>query len=386
MAAARLDFGMSEPSAERLLGSRRRLAGTWRCSSATIVDVLISLTPRRPPATRRGTRSVMLGAALACAVPGSAAATASTEPVAILSVAGPRSVALVQPVRGNRYLADPCFDSEGRLLTISEEQTASRVERRETASGGVTRLRRLPGAFDAVFGPGCSSIVELRARRNGTDVWMRRADRAPVRIVRTAAFFEVRPKVAWSLDGRRIAVLDRYAGRLLVINTATAKVVRAINGIDNPSLSPQALSPDGAFVTFGGLRDGVARVFVANLRTGATRAVLNDYGDPAFRPDGARLAATSGGLLATFNQDGTGLTPQHIGVAHVGDPIWSPDGAAIAVIFTPRPTSSGEGLGIIRPGLPGLDNRYYKANYALHPARWAPDAQRLAVNGFSLIG
>ena len=110
---------------------------------------------------------------------------------------------------------------------------------------------------------------------------------------------------------------------------------------DTTSASDPAFSPDGARIAFVSLRDGNPEIYVMNADgTGATR-VTNDPqpdGRPAFMPDGQSLVFHSSRTAGkqqiwAVNVDGTGLT-QLTRDSVNSSPAVSPDGQTIAYVST----------------------------------------------------
>ncbi len=110
---------------------------------------------------------------------------------------------------------------------------------------------------------------------------------------------------------------------------------------DTTSASDPAFSPDGARLAFVSQRDGNPEIYVMNADgTGATR-ITNDPqadGRPSFTPDGQALvfqSSRTGGKqqIWTVNVDGTGLT-QLTRDSVNSSPAASPDGQTIAYVST----------------------------------------------------
>ena len=143
-----------------------------------------------------------------------------------------------------------------------------------------------------------------------------------------------------------------------------------------------AWSPDGARIAFASAREGSFDIYVMSADgTGTTRltsAAANDQG-PTWSPDGRRLAfsrSADGGHVWVMNADGTGARRLTDELAEEGEPAWSPDGHWLA--YTRRASGSDfREIWVARPDGSGRRNvtKLQAKSYA--PA-WSPDSKRLA--------
>jgi hypothetical protein len=96
--------------------------------------------------------------------------------------------------------------------------------------------------------------------------------------------------------------------------------------------------------------------------------------DPAWRPDGTRIAFTRGSVLRLINPDGTGLT-EVAGAGSAANPDWSPDGSAIA--YTCQVDADNQDICVINADGTGLIRLTSDSARDVRPA-WSPDGTRIA--------
>jgi uncharacterized protein YjdB len=110
---------------------------------------------------------------------------------------------------------------------------------------------------------------------------------------------------------------------------------------DTASASDPAFSPDGSRLAFVSLRDGNAEIYVMNADGSGSTRVTNDPltdGRPSFTPDGQTIVFHSSRTAGkqqiwSVNVDGTGLTQLTRDSANAS-PTVSPDGQTIAYVST----------------------------------------------------
>jgi WD40-like Beta Propeller Repeat len=101
-------------------------------------------------------------------------------------------------------------------------------------------------------------------------------------------------------------------------------------------------------------------------------------GEPAWSPDGARIAWVHGDDIAVTNADGSGTVNLTNGVGRNASPSWSPDGSRLA--FTSTRESELPQLFTMRAD--GSDVTRLTEGSALYPA-WSPAGDRIAFSGDS---
>jgi Tol biopolymer transport system component len=167
-------------------------------------------------------------------------------------------------------------------------------------------------------------------------------------------------KITATAPGGKTAIADVYVvGELVVASSRgapntpgkyqlyaversnLAQLNKVTAATDTTSASDPAFSPDGSRIAFVSLRDGNAEIYVMNADgTGATR-LTNDPqvdGHPSFMPDGQSLVFQSTRTAGkqqiwVVNVDGTGLT-QLTRDSVNGSPAVAPDGQTIAYVST----------------------------------------------------
>ncbi|HET7599649.1 MAG TPA: protein kinase [Gemmatimonadales bacterium] len=157
---------------------------------------------------------------------------------------------------------------------------------------------------------------------------------------------------AWAPDGKRLAYAGEVDGfRQLVVRSMPGGEERQLSDDPRDHIQP-AWAPDGARIAFVRARAEKGKleprdlngwyfeggdIWALELETGALTRLVDDAFDPAYSPDGARLAfdAGRGGTSRIWVADANGRNPRQVtadsseAIAHT-EPRWSPDGAWIA--------------------------------------------------------
>ncbi len=229
------------------------------------------------------------------------------------------------------------------------------------------RFRPGTGDFASYLSPALSPdgrrVVYLSDRGNRDysfyDLWLASAEDGKVigrlvKAARTPDFESLRfltSSASWSPDGRYLTFVAKVGGRdaLYVYDVGGRRVARKLS-LDLDGMQNPTFSPDGRRLAFTGIKGGISDLYAVDV-SGARFEQLTDdrYADlhPSWSPDGRYIA------LATDRGDDTDFDELVFGnlrvaLYHVGrgdiellpnqesgkniNPVWSPDGEAIAFV------------------------------------------------------
>lgn len=157
---------------------------------------------------------------------------------------------------------------------------------------------------------------------------------------------------AWSPDGARLAYVGEADGlRRLFVRTLATGAERRLSTQPRDDIQP-AWSPDGRRLAFvrarakggklepndiNGWYEEGGDIWTVELATGRETRLVEDAFNPAYSPDGGRLAfdASWAGARRIWTSDSSGRNPRQVtsdsseAVVHTG-PRWSPDGSRLA--------------------------------------------------------
>jgi Tol biopolymer transport system component len=200
----------------------------------------------------------------------------------------------------------------------------------------------------------CKKIVFMSAHDGNFEIYSVDADGTELARLTDNDSFDGHP--AWSPDGQRIAFTsNRDAGgdpwstsELYVMDVDGSNVERLTfskSGAGRPTWSP-----DGTRIAYESLSDGSVNLWEVAATGGTPQLLFSSPGfdgQPAWSPDGTRLALVSDWLaydavtdVFLINTDGSGFTAVTDGnifdQVNFEDPAWSPDGRRIAMTVSQR--------------------------------------------------
>ena len=246
-------------------------------------------------------------------------------------------------------------------------------------------------AHPAVITPGAPGRLAFTSDRSGCpEIWKMNADGSdPVQLsTLTAGYCGINANsAAWSPDGSQIAfyynpvvyweVLDVF-----VMNSDGSNFHRLLVPADTTFVGRYnpAWSPDGTKLAavaefrrtcqYSQTNCPIYPIVVMNA-DGSGLVTLGVNGDePAWSPDGSRIAFSAGARIAVMNADGTGLIQLAVGTG----PAWSPDGTRIAF----RSDSTGHSdLYVMNADGSGVTALTADTASEGRPA-WSPDGTKIA--------
>jgi hypothetical protein len=171
-------------------------------------------------------------------------------------------------------------------------------------------------------------------------------------------------------------IRDDNSEEIYVMNADGSNQTRLTN--NTVSDGDPAWSPDGTRIAFTSTRGGNSEIYVMWYDGfDQMRLTTNGGEDPAWSPDGARIAFASArdAEIYAMNADGSDQTRLTTNTASDEDPAWSPDGARIAFV-TNRDGNYDE---IYVMNADGFDQTRLTTNTTRdnNPA-WSPDGTRIA--------
>jgi Tol biopolymer transport system component len=151
----------------------------------------------------------------------------------------------------------------------------------------------------------------------------------------------------------------------------------AITPADGSASAP-SISADGNRVAFSFFGNAGYGIWVVNANgTGAhqvtteSQSVASSDTDPAWSPDGNRIAFERGGDLMVMNADGSGTTNLTAAFTpSISQPSWSPAGNEIAFVAQSRIWVTDAGGGVTP--------RQFQTASGAHNPSWSPDGARIA--------
>lgn len=229
-------------------------------------------------------------------------------------------------------------DDPGRIQVINANGTGQ-----TQLTGGGTVIDD-----DPVYSPDGSKIAFTRSRGFKSEVCVMNADGTNVVTVIASEDFGHSRNPSWSPDGAKLVFTSNLSGEgkteIWVANANGGGLVRLTTSIElrqssqGPIFSSDtdpAWSPDGSRIAFSSNRDGADNeLYVMNADgTNPLRLTNNTLDDqmPAWSPDSQKLAfvISNGTGIHIINRDGTNLV---FVISFAAWPAWSPDGSRLAFI------------------------------------------------------
>jgi TolB protein len=260
-------------------------------------------------------------------------------------VAGANTVTLtVQPAQAAAVeFRVTCHGRTSNAILFSSSRSSpfplSHVLRMRPDGGEVVDLTPDTDGEDARWSPDGSRIAFTSHRDGNAEIYTMFSDGSGATRLTQHPADDKEP--VWSPDGDRIAFLRTGAGETSVhIINADGSGDHAIPGTSNGHAP--SWSPDGSTIAFiGKIRlcnfdlCGADVLTVAASGGLTTNLTQNEVGgvadDPAWSPDGSRIAYSQAGQLYTIGLNGE--PPTRISrdpAAEDGGPVWSPDGTRLA--------------------------------------------------------
>ena len=231
---------------------------------------------------------------------------------------------------------------------------------------GPARTRAAPPAAPAPRG-----MIAFHADPGGRDdLYAVRPDGSGLRALTNG--MEQVPWARWAPDGRRLAFLARPGGTsdVYVVRANGAALRRLTDGPgDHYDL---AWSPGGRTLAYACCGEEATAIHAVDVRSGRSRRLVGRAAQPAYSPDGRRLALTSfrrgNADIAVARADGSRPRRVTSGRWEDADPAWSPDGRLLA--FDSKRTGRSQ-VYVARPDGSGLrrvsHDRFHDAEPAFSP-------------------
>jgi len=189
---------------------------------------------------------------------------------------------------------------------------------------------------------------------------------------------------SWSPNGRRV-VFSRQVGTAsrIVVAAARGRVVRSLTQAG--AFADPAWSPDGKSIAYVS-RDGRSRVAIVSTAGRVLGQLLaaptGVISRPTWAPDSRRIAfaeeiamdSSGSSRIVVANADGTG---RRVLLGQASDPAWSPNGSKIAYVSYPSRLSETGSIVVADADGSGAHHITAAAAPESRPA-WSPGGQRIA--------
>ncbi|HVH68840.1 MAG TPA: hypothetical protein VM716_13305 [Gemmatimonadales bacterium] len=146
-----------------------------------------------------------------------------------------------------------------------------------------------------------------------------------------------------------------------------------------------AWSPDGQRIAFSSGRDGHPEIYLmmaggsTQTRLTYTASAVYYPGSPTWSPDGSKIAFSKDGHIFVIRADGSGLTQLTSGASFDDSPNWSPDGGLIA--FSSDRVNFNHDIYVMNADGSGPTRLTDDPGWDGEPS-WSPDGKRIAFTSF----
>ena len=198
--------------------------------------------------------------------------------------------------------------------------------------------------------PPCTTckIVFVSARDGNGEIYACNIDGSNITRLTNHPDYDDQP--VWSPDGTHIAFVSNRDGyyNLYIMNADGSNILQRTFSVDpNGWIAGLTWAPDGTKITYSESIiyfeeedfSTTSSIYVVSATSGSPILLLNYGDDPAWSPDGTKIALRDLNDIYTINPDGTGLTPLTVGINtgyynfSFGYPSWSPNGAKLAMEY-----------------------------------------------------
>jgi TolB protein len=201
---------------------------------------------------------------------------------------------------------------------------------------------------------------------SANDIVIAGVNGGPLRRLHVPRLPETRATVAWSPDGRTIAIAEEE--RPLYLKVLGGSMKRVTRG----EAEAPVWSPSGSRIAYVSPPD----LLMVVDADGGRRRRLGTWGiskQPSWSPDGASIALADRGIVLVNTH--TGRRRRITSRIGDNDPVWSPDGTLIA--FRRLVGGSAMDIFVVRADGTGLE-RLTRSQHPQELPTWSPDSRRLA--------